>query len=143
MLKFVNPGTAILPAKVHRDVLLDEIYDVFPYFLDPTPLVHKHIPLADSRFSNLRQVVQTSKQDLDGMYRLPDLLTYNDPDPLIAADRTRTPNSPLVRLVTPDLREIRLSHEALINVGYFVGIRAGINEEVFHLIPSSRTLIFD
>lgn len=97
------------PAKVHRTVQLDEIYDVFPYFVGGTFLAHKHFPIngtpryafltayasvhlpPDTRFPNLRHIIQTSKQDLDGMYRIPDFLTYDAPE-MIRGTNARTPS---------------------------------------------------
>eukprot|EP01128_Nolandella_sp_AFSM9_P012659 TRINITY_DN948_c0_g2_i1.p1 TRINITY_DN948_c0_g2~~TRINITY_DN948_c0_g2_i1.p1 ORF type:complete len:446 (-),score=117.78 TRINITY_DN948_c0_g2_i1:51-1388(-) len=127
-LKHVNPGTLIWPAKVHKNVQLDEIYDLFPYFLDG-PLAHKHIPLTDARFPNLRHVVQTSKQDLDGMYRLPDLLTYNDPNSIKNNANNYPRDAHIVTIVDEELNSVKLSHQAILNVGSFVGSSAGVTEE--------------
>jgi fatty-acyl-CoA synthase len=125
-LEAVNPGTLVWPAKVHKTVQLDEIYEVFPHFNERS---NKEIRINDQRFPNLRQVLQTSKQDLDGMYMFRDFLVYHNPLPLKQAESKINTKEAKVYILTPNNKEVGVSEHAILNAGYLVGLAAELNEE--------------
>jgi len=77
-LKTVKPGAFVWTPKINDQIQLDEIYKVFPRF----STVQKTIPLNDPRFPTLRHVLQTSRQDLDGIIKFTDFLVYDYPGPI-------------------------------------------------------------
>jgi len=125
LLKTVKPGLFAWTPKIHKKVVMDEIFKVLPR-LDN---YHKHIPIDDERFPTLRHVLQTSKQDFNGMYKFGDIIVYSNPHEIQKLEKIVDPKSPLIILLNDDLKEITLSQHNIINTGNLVGHRAGINEE--------------
>jgi len=89
----------------------------------------KTIPLNDPRFPTLRHVLQTSRQDLDGIIKFTDFLVYDYPGPIRRIKSTIDPMSPNTILLNSDDKEITLSQFNIINTGYLVGHIGALNEE--------------
>jgi len=111
--------------KINDQIQLDDIYKVFPRF----SRVPKQVPLSDPRFPTLRFVLQTSRQDLDGIIKFTDFLVYDYPGPLRRLKSIIDPKTPNTILLNPEDKEITLSQYNIINTGYLVGHRGDLNEE--------------
>jgi len=124
-LKALNPGTLVWPAKIHKTVQLDSIYEVFPQ-LEAHP---RDVQLQDKRFPSLRQILHTAKTELAGMISYSDSLVYNNKRPLRMLEARADPKAKHTILLGRDYKTTAVSQHNMINSGYLVGKHIGIHEE--------------
>jgi len=124
-LKGGNVGQVIWPAKVHKTVQLDEIYEAFPSLEEH----NRNMQMCDRRFPNLRQIVHTAKTELQGLTGYKDGLAYHNKHPLNVIARTIDPKSPNTIVLNANNEPALLSQFNLINLGYLTGKKLGVTEE--------------
>jgi len=103
---------------------MDEIYEVLPRL----HTVHKSVPINDRRFPALKYIMQTSKQDFNGLYKFVDFPSWVGNRPLQRIEATIDPKKSYTTIFNDDLNEIVLTQFGILNTGYLVGYNAGLNE---------------
>eukprot|EP01126_Amoeba_proteus_P033106 TRINITY_DN3240_c0_g1_i3.p1 TRINITY_DN3240_c0_g1~~TRINITY_DN3240_c0_g1_i3.p1 ORF type:complete len:286 (+),score=58.18 TRINITY_DN3240_c0_g1_i3:530-1387(+) len=95
--------------------------------------------LLDKRFPALRQVIHLSKKDVPGLLHFIEF-PVKSPDTLYKYGNDPSQKNTLI--FYHDKSElVRFSTQQILNVGYFVGLKAGINEEdiICHTVPLHLT----
>jgi len=105
-------------------VVLDELYRVLPRLTN----VDRTIAINDQRFPALRYILQTSKQDLQGMTKFVDFPSRAGSRQLQRIEDYIDPKKSYTTIFTDDLNEIVLTQFGILNTGYLVGYNAGLNE---------------
>jgi len=76
----------------------------------------------------LKYILQTSKQDFSGLYKFVDFPSWAGPRPLQRIEDTIDPKKSYTTIFNDDLNEIELTQFGILNTGYLVGHKAGLNE---------------
>lgn len=124
-LKSLNPRAMLWAPRYGEDVVLDEIYSVFPYLKEDGRF--EMAPLNDPRFPNMRHLFHNAKKNLSGMSWIKPLINvkaFTDLTAQLPGDSKRDASL----LITSNMLQVALSQFNLINTANAVGALAGIND---------------